>query len=192
MQNDKQICIYHEQKVQTLQDHAERLAVIEVEVEHMKSAQAEIMDRFDSAASANEVALKDVCAEVKKINIRLAGLFSDPEAFVRKKPTADASKTTADEVLGNEPIGWANSALKKFFKSQTFWILFGWVVVKIVFFGEYPWFTEKPRPYMKSIVESQQQLSEQHKALHEAEIKHLHDEKGNPVLVNNGNGKPNK
>ena len=154
-----------------LRDHGERVVAVEVEVENMKEAQGILFERIDAAGMKHETALKDLCAEVKKLNLRVAGMNGhSPEKHVEV------------EALDNEPVGWLNSALKKAFKSPWFWILM-WCVLKIFFFGEYPAFTQKPRPYMEPVTKA---MTEQHKQLHEASIPHLHDETGKPVLLNGG------
>jgi len=158
-----------------MQDQAERIAAVEVEVSVMKEAQAVLFQKIDAAGVKHESALKDLCAEVKRLNIRVSGLNGHaPEKDV--------------EVLENEPVGWLNAALKKVFKSPVFWALLGWCLIKIFFFGEYPSFSQRTRPYMEPVTSQMQAMTEQHKALHEAGTPHLHDESGKPVLVGNGNG----
>jgi len=159
-------------------DHAERIAAVEVEVENMKSAQTVLFGKIEAAGVKNEAALKDLCAEVKKLNFRVAGLNG-------KVPEKDVE---VEHVLDREPVGWLNEALKRVFKSPFFWVLLGWMILKIFVFGEYPSFSQRTRPYMEPVTSQMQAMTEQHKALHEAGIPHLHDESGKPVLVGNGNG----
>jgi hypothetical protein len=156
---EKNVCPYHEARGQLAQEHGERIAVVEVEVEHMKEAQSSLVERFEKAAGANEIAIKEMCAEVKRINLRLASIFNVPEDS-RKKIPAEATPNEAvsageKEILEKEPIGWLNTALKNLFKNPVFWAIVAWALLKVFVFGEYPWFTDKVRPYMKPAVEMQ-------------------------------------
>jgi hypothetical protein len=145
----------------------------------MKEAYGIFVERFDEATKDNAKALKELCAEVKQIKLKIVGPTPHSPIFDEKE--------VAKEILENEPIGWANSAIKAWFKSPAFWAaIFAivlWMIAKVMIFGEYPAFSKAVRPYMQSVVKNQQLLEDQHRAFHEQGIPHVHNEEGQPIKI---------
>jgi hypothetical protein len=138
-------CEYHEDRGLLISQHGAMLAANRVEIDNMQEGQAVLIQRFEAAANSTGTALKEMCADLKVLKQRTT------------KPGAVAADAEVEKAFENQPIGYLNKALKSVFTSPAFWAIFGWVVLKIVIFGEYPSFVQKTRPYMAPIIKSQQE-----------------------------------
>lgn len=74
---EKGTCIHHENRNLTISDHGERIKAVEVEVQHMKVAHSDFLDRFDSATDEAKRTLKELCVELKLTNKKLSEVANE-------------------------------------------------------------------------------------------------------------------
>lgn len=170
-------CPYHEDRGKQLTEIEKKVSAHEVEIDAMKADTIVLFGKVERAADKHEAALDRLCAEVKTVKVLVGGVQAEQGRLAKEISNGDAA-ASEKMILENEPIGWLNSALRKMFRSQAFWIVVAWVLIKILLFGEYPAFSGKVRPYMKPVISSQQALDKQ---LHESGIIHSHDTEGHPI-----------
>jgi hypothetical protein len=164
-------CEYHEDRGLQLADHGAKLSAHEVEIENMKEAQIVLFKKFDAAAEKNAIALKELCAEIKQVKMKLTGPYVVPA----DRPGAMAAAAEVEKAFENQPVGYLNTMLKKVFTSPVFWAIMGWVVLKIFLFGEYPAFSSKARPYMAAAAKAQKDAG--------GIEYHFKDQSGNAVVL---------
>lgn len=177
-------CPYHEDRTMQITNIEKTVAAHEVEIENMRADTAILFGKVEKAAEKNEAALDRLCGEVKSVKLLVGGVQSEQTRLSKSEKESEAKIAESNKhILDNEPVGYLNTMLRKAFTNPVVWALIGWALIKIFLFGEYPTFTAKTRPYMEPIMKTQVQLTEQHRAMHDASIPHVHDEAGNPAEV---------